>query len=515
MNTTLKNSFKIGLVAIVLFFSTTVINKTVSFQNTTSNEVVAKVVPAPLFGNDEFKYEPQKVETAEDITASKVKWSLLVFAILLILVLANAFDISALTSKITGIEAIDGNSINKWIMLIFMIVGLIAVGWEYKVHGDLILLGNASSEHGESYDSMFRITLILTTIVFVVTQFLLFYFPFIYARKENHKALYYSHNNKLELFWTIIPAIVLTILVLRGHQTWRNIVYADENMKSIKIEVFAEQFAWTARYAGEDGILGEKDYKFISGKNKLGLAYLPEVDSLLVELKGKIAQDEKAINDLPQTLVSLNSDLQAAKDLQDYTAIESIETQIEQINTGETLDELEASIKRKIKQVERITFIKNDKALFASTFTSASEDDILTQEIHLALGEPVTFLFRSRDIIHSAWLPHFRVQMNVVPGMPTKFTFIPSKTTAEAKNENGKDFEYYLFCNKICGSSHYNMKMKVVVETKAELEDLMKKQKPAFKDLPVVLSAPAVMKSDSTKISKDTTKIAIKKMAMR
>jgi cytochrome c oxidase subunit II len=76
--------------------------------------------------------------------------------------------------------------------------------------------------------------------------------------------------------------------------------------------------------------------------------------------------------------------------------------------------------------------------------------------------------------------------MNVVPGMPTKFTFVPNKSTAEAKKEFGEEFEYYLYCNKICGSSHYNMKLKVVVESQKEVNEWLKTQQPAFKKVEVV-----------------------------
>lgn len=513
MNTTIKNIFKLALAFAFIFFTASLVSDSINIDNLLQDGYSAD---KPMFGADEYEYSAPKEVSATDAVASKIKWSIFVLVILLVLVLANAFDISSLTSKITGRETVNSNNVNKWMMLIFMIVGLGAVAWEYVEHGQHILLGNASSEHGAIYDSMFSITLILTTIVFVITQIALFYFSYRYAHKDGQKALYYAHNNKLEVFWTIIPAIVLTILVLRGHATWRSIVYADEDgSKSTNIEIFAEQFAWSARYPGEDGKLGMVDYKFISGKNKLGLANQTDVDSLLVELQKAIASDEKAIANLDKTLESLKTvDLVAAKNIQDYAAIKSIEKQIETIESGEALDELEASIYRKGKQIERIQHIKNDPKIFANYFTKAEEDDIITQELHLVKGKMVTFRFRSRDIIHSAWLPHFRVQMNVVPGMPTKFTFIPTKTTKEAKAENGQDFEYYLYCNKICGASHYNMKMKVVIESQEEVDAWLKKQKPAYKPLPLQpVVTPVVSDSDSTKMN--NTDSAKTKLAVR
>ncbi len=517
MNTITKNIFKLALVAGIIFFAASLISKSVDIHQLKVDGYSAETIEKPLFGTDEIVYEAPKEVAANDAVATRVKWSLLLFVIILIMVIANAFDISALTAKLTGKQAINSNNVNKWIMLIFLVVGLSATAWEYAVHGKHALLGNASSEHGAIYDSMFNITLILTTIVFVITQILLFYFSFRYAKKDGQKALYYAHNNRLEVFWTIIPAIVLTLLVLRGHQTWRSIVYADvDGTKSTNIEIFAFQFGWNARYAGDDGILGVADYKFISGKNKLGLAYEPEVDSLVVELKAAILSDQQALDNLPKTLESLKADWQAAKDMQDQEAMSSIKKEIEEINCGDRKDDLNASIKRKTKQLERIASIKKDPAVYATYFTKAEEDDIVTQELHLVKNKLVTFKFRSRDIIHSAWLPHFRAQMNVVPGMPTRFTFMPTKTTKEAKAENGPDFEYYLYCNKICGTSHYNMKMKVVIESQEEVDAWLKTQQPAFKPMPAVIAVPAVYLKDSATMTKDSSKnITKKKLALR
>jgi cytochrome c oxidase subunit 2 len=98
----------------------------------------------------------------------------------------------------------------------------------------------------------------------------------------------------------------------------------------------------------------------------------------------------------------------------------------------------------------------------------------------LVKGKEYVFNFRARDVIHSAYMPHFRAQINVVPGMATRFAFTPIKTTEEARKENGdKEFEYYLYCNKICGAAHYNMKIKVtVVGSEKEYKDWIAAQAP-------------------------------------
>ena len=125
-----------------------------------------------------------------------------------------------------------------------------------------------------------------------------------------------------------------------------------------------------------------------------------------------------------------------------------------------------------------------------------SLDDVVVKELHLPVGRRVVLRFRSQDVIHSAYLPHFRVQMNCVPGTKTHFSFIPSVTTEdmrkepdviekverinEIRAEKGEDpyeYDYVLLCNKICGAAHYNMQMKIVVETPEEYEKWMSEQK--------------------------------------
>ena len=103
---------------------------------------------------------------------------------------------------------------------------------------------------------------------------------------------------------------------------------------------------------------------------------------------------------------------------------------------------------------------------------------------------------RSRDVIHSAFMPHFRAQMNCVPGMVTEFRFTPNKTTAEMRkdpyviqlmqginearkleNKEAVEFDYILLCNKVCGASHFNMQMTIIVESEKDYNAWIAKQK--------------------------------------
>lgn len=259
--------------------------------------------------------------------------------------------------------------VNAYLLGLFLIGGAIGLVYEFNIHTQY-LLPEAASKHGATIDQLFLITLIITGFVFIVTQVLLFFFSFKYTGGKK-KALYYPVNDKLEVFWTTIPAIALAILVILGFISWSNINSAPKDDAQV-IEVFAYQFNWKFRYPGEDGKLGESDFTRIDpGKNPLGLN--PE--------------DPNA------------------------------------------------------------------------------QDDIITSDLHLPLDKQVVFKIRSRDVIHSAYLPHFRVQMYAQPGMNNTFKFTPTISSEEMKEKvDNEDFQYEMACNQICGAAHYNMKANVWVE---------------------------------------------------
>jgi len=113
-----------------------------------------------------------------------------------------------------------------------------------------------------------------------------------------------------------------------------------------------------------------------------------------------------------------------------------------------------------------------------STDANAADDKYVKAEFYLPVNKDVQFYFRAQDVIHSAFMPHFRAQMNCVPGMTTRFKFKPNKTTAEMKEITGDaDFEYYLLCNKICGAAHYNMKMEIKVVSEEDYNKWLSEQK--------------------------------------
>jgi len=328
--------------------------------------------------------------------------------------LSRIFQLSRNTNSIDSSEIASDkdNRIQGNLMLAFGIAFYLFMLYNFWNFSDRALPA-ASSEHGADYDNLLLITMAVIMFVQVITQGLLHYFAFKYKGKKGQKALFFADNDKLEFVWTIIPVIVLAGLIIYGLFTWSDIMDVDEEDDPIVIELYAKQFSWQARYAGQDNVLGKANVRFIEGANTMGV------------------------------------------DESDPYAM----------------------------------------------------DDVITAEIHLPVNRPVLFKMRSQDVLHSAYFPHFRAQMNVVPGMITQFSFTPTVTTDEINeteymrdkvayiNEIRREksaelaalgeeplgdydqFEYYLLCNKICGVAHYNMQMKVVVETEEEFNTWMAEQK--------------------------------------
>ena len=306
----------------------------------------------------------------------------ILIVVVVILLVATLVQILRVSELLSEIKNEDVNEVtdkdNNTQGLLFLIVGfgfLIFVVWQ-MVTWNHLLLPPASSVHGTQIDFLMKISMGLILVVFFVLSPVLFYFVYKYRGKKTNKAYFFSHNNKLEVVWTVIPTILLTILIIFGLKTWDKSMNVEVTDSTTIIEVYAQQFSWTARYSGLDNNLGKANYKLVKGRNTLG------VDMLDVN----------------------------------------------------------------------------------------SADDKMAREVHLVIDKPVLLKFRSQDVIHSAFLPHFRVQMNCVPGISTQFGFTPTKTTAQMKETEGAEFEYILLCNKICGASHYNMQMTFIVETQEEYD---------------------------------------------
>ena len=330
--------------------------------------------------------------------------------------ITKIFEISNLGAKKddSQVASEKDNDLQGKLMFAFLVFIYLVTIYSF-VSYTKVLLPDSASEHGYTYDKLMLISFLVIFFVQTVTQALLHYFAYKYRGINGRKASFITHNNKLELVWTVIPAIVLFVLILYGMTTWSDIMNFEEDEDALVVELYAAQWNWKARYAGDDNVLGDANVRFLNdfdGRNSVG------IDS----------SDPNGLDDV-----------------------------------------------------------------------------VVTQEFHLPVNRKVIFKIRSQDVLHSAYMPHFRAQMNAVPGMITEFSFTPTVTTAEmrlnpevvskvnrinkirydnsqeliAKGEEALapyQFDYLLLCAKICGASHYNMQMKLVVESEKDFNKWLNDQ---------------------------------------
>ena len=98
----------------------------------------------------------------------------------------------------------------------------------------------------------------------------------------------------------------------------------------------------------------------------------------------------------------------------------------------------------------------------------------------MVVNKPVKLIIHAKDVIHDVGLAHFRMKMDAVPGIPTTMWFTPRFTTREMKKKYGDDFEYEISCDQMCGKGHFSMRGTIVVESQAEYNIWLKKQKPQY-----------------------------------
>lgn len=167
------------------------------------------------------------------------------------------------------------NRVNAFLMVLFLVLGLIGIWLCHKALYDKTLLPLPSaSDHGEKIDTMMFITIAVCGVVFFITQILLFWFSFKYQYTEKRKAYFYPHNTNWEILWTTIPAIALCVLVGFGLYYWYKIT-GDAPKNAMQVEVTGKQFNWIYRYPGKDNVFGKKYFKNIDGANgnELGLIW--------------------------------------------------------------------------------------------------------------------------------------------------------------------------------------------------------------------------------------------------
>ena len=445
--------------------------------------------------------------------------------------LAKVYELS---SRISGRREEDishaDTRLNANLFLVFLVVFFASVAYLYWAYGDYA--PPAASVHGAAVDTLMSFNIWIITAVFVLVNALLFGFAWKYAYDKNRKATFFAHDNRLELVWTVIPSIVLAVIIIYGLQTW-NVMTSEASADAIRIEVYSKQFDWTARYVGNDGEFGQSNYNLITPMNPLGIITPEGVEDAIVEIEkqiGKVSTDlamEKGLllAERGELVASLATDhghddhadhghgdhadhghgdhadhghddhadhghddhadhghdgwkaiaearIAEIDDLMNHQADRlTIMTDAQIEAKSDKLKRLKRH-RQRIMELESFTFANG-----TNSFDTGRDDQVVKGEFHLPVGQEVEFVFRSRDVIHSAFMPHFRTQMNTVPGVPTRFKMTPTISTDSMRTIlDDPDFNYVLLCNKVCGAAHFNMKMDVIVESEAEYNAWLEQQ---------------------------------------
>ena len=396
----------------------------------------------------------------------------LVLGVLAIAQLARVYE---LTSRLRGkreeeISPAD-NRLNGMLMWVFAVAYFAFFFWlffKYRPH----LLPVSGSEHGVELDWLMNFNWVILFIAFFVTNIFLFYFAGKYYYRKGRTAYYFAHDNRLELIWTVIPALVLAVIIIYGLRTWNSITGPSDAEMEL-VEIYAKQFDWTMRYPGKDGKLGATDHRLINGENPLGIVTKETITTRLAEMTAEEAEIKARMEN--------------------------------EVLPDDKMDELGHRLEYLGRLKGRVIGLRTAMEQDIAEKGEASPylmgaDDIVVKEFHLPLRKEAMMLIRSRDVIHSVYLPHMRAQMNAVPGQTTNFRMRPVVSTDSMRIVTGNpEFNYILLCNKICGASHFNMQMDLVVEPQDSYDTWLAKQTPfqAPAESSAPAPAPAVIPTDS------------------
>lgn len=211
------------------------------------------------------KETPPSKETVDGLSV----WIKVLGAAMLLLVLV----LLERASKLVNFNPLARFKQNVWVPRIFVGVGVLLVGMlvYFTVHDSELMLPESASEHGKDIDRLMFITIGITGVAFVVTHILLFYYSYRYRGKPDRKALYFPDNHKLEMLWTLIPAIGLAAMIIPGLKYWDNITSPEPEEEQVNVGVLGYQFNWGFRYPGKDGELGEYNFRHFTANNPLGV----------------------------------------------------------------------------------------------------------------------------------------------------------------------------------------------------------------------------------------------------
>ena len=454
-----------------------------------------------------------------------------------VIALAQLAKVGQLTSLIRNkreeeISAAD-TRLNGGLFVAFMVAFYASFIWLIIRYGDYN--PPAASAHGETYDTLMNFNMYIIMAVFFLVNTVLFLFANKYRQEAGRKAKFFAHDNRLELIWTVIPSIVLAVIIIYGLRTW-NEMTGEASEDALRVELYSKQFDWTARYPGADGEFGLANYNLITPTNPLGIVTADGVSGALEEIEGQIAALESELAHERGTLLAqieeveaelhashdhghghghgdhghgdhadhgdhddhgnhhgMSADRKAMLEARLHELEHMLESSDVVVLSNAAAEAKADKVHRLKRHRQRIMEVKPfDYEGGVAAWEAGADDKIMKGEFHLPVGREVEFVFRSRDVIHSAYMPHFRAQMNTVPGVPTRFKMTPTITTDSMRTVlDDPDFDYVLLCNKVCGAAHFNMQMKVVVESEESYNAWLESQEEFLADKEVATESDA------------------------
>ena len=246
------------------------------------------------------------------------------------------------------------------------------------------------SEHGSSMDALFYFIFWLTTVIMIGVFAVMAYFLVKYRYNPNRKKAHFTHGNPtLEMTWTIVPAIILALIALLTKGVWdRYRAKPPAEANAAQLLVVGQQFKWNVVYAGPDGKLG----RYLIFPKPSDKEWPRDAEGNAVEFA-----EVKGPAELP-------------------------------------FDKAVAAINAYIDQENPLGKVFTDPNGKDDNWEKAPG-----REINIPAGRPVEIQLASKDVIHSFFLPNFRVKLDAVPGLRGFIAFTTHKTSAEREEEDKKN----------------------------------------------------------------------------
>ncbi len=268
-------------------------------------------------------------------------------------------------------------------------------------------------------DGMFDFILALTGAVLAGVLICLVVFLIRYRHRPGRRAVYTHGNPRLEIAWTVIPAVIMALIAAFSQRTWSQLkdpAQLPSGPDVVKVEVWARQFQWFFRYPGADDTFGRTHLLW---RRNTGI---------------------------PAEEIGLMRD--------------------------DPLDVFEP------EQIEAIRADPQRRHLLEPD--PAAADDIVTSIMVIPVNRDVVFNLTSLDVLHSFYVPHMRIKQDAVPGLTSRVWIRSDRTSIEAIGQSApmtaKPFD--IVCAELCGANHYKMRGQLFVVTGDQFKGWLRNNAP-------------------------------------